>query len=127
MTVYVGQLDNSWLNTGCGNTFFPSQLALLTLHLATTAAGTLTLLVVGDEGLGEGLPDGVDLGGVSAALDADPDVHVGEAVLAEEQEGLLELVLQGLGLNLVQGTPVHLDEAAPALAVSHGGGGFLKF
>ena len=86
----------------------------------------LTLLVVCDEGLGQRLPDGVDLRGVSATLDADTDVHVAEALLPEEEEGFLQLVLQGLGLHQVQGATVHLDEALAALAVGNGGGGFLK-
>ena len=34
------------------------------------------LLVVGDQGLGEGLPDGVHLGHVSATLHTDADVNV---------------------------------------------------
>ena len=40
------------------------------------------LLVEGDEGLGDGLADGVDLGGVTAALDADAHVDAGEALAA---------------------------------------------
>jgi hypothetical protein len=35
------------------------------------------LLVVGDDGFGDGLADGVDLRGVSTAGDADADVDVG--------------------------------------------------
>jgi hypothetical protein len=35
------------------------------------------LLVVGNDGLGDGLADGVDLRGVSTAGDADADVDVG--------------------------------------------------
>ena len=49
------------------------------------------LLVVGDEGLGDGLTDGVDLGGVATAGDADADVEVGELVEADDEEGLVDL------------------------------------
>ena len=63
---------------------------------------SLTFLIVGHEGLGEGLPDGVDLAGVSAALDPDADVDVGEAVLAQEKDRLLQLVLQGSGLHQLE-------------------------
>ena len=69
---------------------------------------SLTFLIVGHEGLGEGLPDGVDLAGVSTALDPDADVDVGEAVLAEQQDRLLQLVLQGRGLHQLQRTTVDL-------------------
>lgn len=39
------------------------------------------LLVVGDDGLGDGLADGVDLRGVTTTGDADADVDIGWAVL----------------------------------------------
>ena len=68
----------------------------------------LTFLVVSHEGLGECLPDGVDLAGVSAALHPDADVHVGESVLAQQQDRLLQLVLQGSGLHQLQGPAVDL-------------------
>lgn len=49
------------------------------------------LLVVGDEGLGDGLADGVDLRGVAAAGDADADVDVGEFVEADDEERFVDL------------------------------------
>jgi hypothetical protein len=49
------------------------------------------LLVVGDEGLGDGLTDGVDLRGVATTGDADADVDVGELVEADNQERLVDL------------------------------------
>ena len=50
------------------------------------------LLVVGDDGLGDGLADGVDLGGVTTTSDADADVNTGELVSADNQEGLVDLL-----------------------------------
>jgi hypothetical protein len=49
------------------------------------------LLVVGDEGLGDGLTDGVDLGSVTTTGDADTDVDVGELVETNDQERLVDL------------------------------------
>lgn len=49
------------------------------------------LLVVGDEGLCDGLTDGVDLGSVTTARDADADVDVGELVETNDQDGLVDL------------------------------------
>lgn len=49
------------------------------------------LLVVGDEGLGNGLADGVDLRSVTTTGDADADVDVGELVKADNQERLVNL------------------------------------
>merc|ERR1719297_166562 len=72
--------------------------------------------------LGLRMPDGIHLAGVSAALDADPDVNIGEPVLAQEKDGLLELEAQGLRLDELQGTTIHLDQSLSALAVSHSSG-----
>jgi hypothetical protein len=52
------------------------------------------LLVVGDEGLGDGLTDGVDLRGVTTTGDADTDVDVGELVKTDNQEGLVDLLAE---------------------------------
>ena len=49
------------------------------------------LLVVGDDGLGDGLTDGVDLGSVTTTSDANTDVDTGELVSADDQEGLVDL------------------------------------
>lgn len=49
------------------------------------------LLVVGDQGLGNGLTDGVDLGSVTTTGDADTDVDTGELVKADDQDGLVDL------------------------------------
>ena len=60
----------------------------------------LTFLIVGNERLGKGLTDGIDLSDTSTTLDANPDVNVGKAVLAEQEDRLQKLVLESLGLNL---------------------------
>lgn len=49
------------------------------------------LLVVGDDRLGDGLADGVDLRDVSTTADADADVDAGELVEADDEEGLVDL------------------------------------
>lgn len=41
----------------------------------------LTLLVEGDEGLGDGLADGVDLGDMTTTVDADTNVDTSELFL----------------------------------------------
>lgn len=58
------------------------------------------LLVVGDEGLGDGLTDGVDLGGVTTTSDADADVDVGELVEADNQERLVDLKRRAKSLSI---------------------------
>lgn len=49
------------------------------------------LLVVGDQGLGDSLTDGVDLRSVATTGDADADVDEGELVETDDQEGLVDL------------------------------------
>lgn len=49
------------------------------------------LLVVGDDGLGDGLTDGVNLGSVTTTGDADTDVDASELVNTDNQEGLVDL------------------------------------
>jgi hypothetical protein len=49
------------------------------------------LLVVGNDGLGDSLTDGVDLGGVTTTGDTDADVDTSELVSANDQEGLVDL------------------------------------
>jgi hypothetical protein len=83
------------------------------------------LLVVGNDGLGKSLTDSIDLGSVSTTLDADADVDVGELVRANAEDGLVDLELQDIGLNELNGGTVEADETLTGLAVSNGGGGFL--
>lgn len=49
------------------------------------------LLVVGDDGLGNSLTDGVDLGDVTTTSNADADVDTGELVKTDDQERLVDL------------------------------------
>lgn len=59
------------------------------------------LLVVGDERLGNGLSDGVDLRGVTTTGDADTDVDVGELVKTNNQERLVDLLTKSQYVVLV--------------------------
>ena len=54
------------------------------------------LLVVGDQALGDGLADGVDLRRVASAGDPYPDVNLGELVEADDQQRLVDLFLPSL-------------------------------
>lgn len=73
------------------------------------------LLVVGDNRLGDGLTDGVDLGSVSTTSNPDADIDVGELVEADNEEGLVDLESQDLGLDEVERLAVHLDESFTSL------------
>lgn len=59
----------------------------------------IILPIKGDQGLGNALSDGIDLGGVTTAVDANAHVNAIEAVSTEEEDGLVGLVLQDLRLH----------------------------
>jgi hypothetical protein len=75
----------------------------------------------GDDGLGEGLADGVDLGGVTTARDADANVDVGErvglgATSGEDEKRLEELGGENRGAKELERLSVDADEAGAGLA-----------
>jgi len=61
------------------------------------------LLVVGDQRLGNGLTDGVDLRSLTTTGDANTDVDVGELVEANNEDGLVDLY----GTTLVYAPDMH--------------------
>ena len=73
------------------------------------------LLVVCNDGLADGLTDGVDLGSVSTTGNANADVDIGEFLEADDEEGLVDLESQDLWLNEVEGLSVDLDESLSCL------------
>jgi len=83
------------------------------------------LLEVGDETLGDGLADGVDLRRLASAADADPHVDVLEPGAAGEHDGLEGLEAEDLRADELDGDTVHLDQPAPGLGVGHGHGRLL--
>ena len=78
--------------------------------------------MVGDDGLGDGGTDGVDLGSHTTALDADADVKVGELLLSEDKDRLEGLESEGLGLDKLNGLTIDLDEATALLGKSASSG-----
>lgn len=81
-------------------------------------------LVVGDDALGDGLADGVDLRGVATARDAHADVDGCELVETDDQERLVHFEAEDFGLHEVEGGAVDFDEAATSLRgrLAEGGG-----
>jgi hypothetical protein len=73
------------------------------------------LLVVGNDGLGDGLTNGVNLGCVSTTGNSDADVDVGELVETNDQEGLVDLESQDLWLDEVERLSVDLNESLSCL------------
>jgi len=73
------------------------------------------LLVVGDNRFGDGLTDGVDLGCVSTTGNSDADIDVGELVETNDQERLVNLESQDLGLDEIKRLSVDLHESLSGL------------
>lgn len=90
-----------------------------------TGSSRLTLLVVGNKGLGDGLADRVDLGDVAATLDTDADVDLVEVVGTEEEDRLDGLLAERRGLEELDRLAVDTDEAAAGLAVGDSDSGLL--
>lgn len=63
------------------------------------------LLVVGDDGLGDGLADGVDLRGVTTTRNADANVDTGELVGTDDQDGLVDLFWFLVNLFFLRSSP----------------------
>lgn len=72
-------------------------------------------LVVGDNGLGDGLTDGVDLGCVSTTSNPDADIDVGELVKTNYEKGFVDLESKDFGLDEVERLAVNLYEALAGL------------
>ena len=84
-----------------------------------------TFLVVRYDRLGDRLPDGINLRRVATTLDADAQVHDGEALAAEQQDRLEDLVAQQLRLDQLDRAAVNLDQATALLAVRDRNSGLL--
>ena len=63
---------------------------------------------------------------MTTALDPDSDVHAGELVRSEEEDGLEDLVPQDLRLNELNGRTIDLDQTTASLDKGDGDGGFLR-
>ena len=107
---------------GVGNEQCPvvGDKLFLQLH---SAVRILVLGVVGNNGLGDGLTDSVNLRGVSTTLDTDTDVNDTESVLAGGKDGLVDLESEDLRLEEVEGRAVNVDEATTLLSVGNRGSG----
>jgi hypothetical protein len=83
------------------------------------------LLVVGNDTLGNSLADGVNLGDMTTTGDANTDVNVGELLETSNEEGLVNLVSEDLGLDKSNGRTVNLEETLTGLDVGNSSGSLL--
>ena len=111
-------------SSGVGN---DQGLVVLEEDFLELALGLLVvvLLVVGEEGLSDGLADGEDLVGLATTADSHSDVDVLELVAADEQDGLEDLEAEGLGLDQSEGLAVHADGTVALGADGNSGRGLL--
>lgn len=78
-----------------------------------------TLLMVGNQGLGKSLTDGVDLSNVTSALDTDADVNRCKTGMSEKEDGLKNLEPKNLGFNKLNRAAVNLNKTTASLAVGN--------
>lgn len=75
------------------------------------------LLVVGDQGLGDRLTDGVDLGSVTTTGDTDTDVEASELIEADNEQGLVDLGSENGRLDERERAAVDPDQTLSGLGV----------
>merc|ERR1712126_377347 len=77
-------------------------------------------LIISHQRLGNGLTNGVYLSDVTAAVDANANIHRRETVLAQQQHGLLQLLTERARFDEVKRSAIDLDQAFATFAVRHG-------
>ena len=81
----------------------------------------MVLLVVGEEGLGDGLSNGKDLVGLTTTANSHSDVDVFKLVTTDEEDGLECLNSERLGLNEAESLSVDSDGASALSANGNSG------
>ena len=79
------------------------------------------LLVVGDDGLGDGLSERVHLADVTTSPNRAPDVDAGKLVEADDEDRFVDLCPQDLGLDELDRRAVDLDQTLARPAVGDRG------
>jgi len=77
--------------------------------------------VVGNDRLGDGGPDGVDLCSDTSTFDTDTDVQVGELVLSQDQDRFEDLKAHALRLDVLDRLSIDLDETPALLGKGNSG------
>lgn len=78
--------------------------------------------MVGDDGLGNGRSDSVDLCGDTSTLYSDADIEVGELVLSDDKNRLENLQSHDLGLDVLNRLSINLDETPSLFSEGDSGG-----
>lgn len=99
-----------------------AQISLLKLVLRLLID---ELLVESDQTLGNGLSDSVKLRNMSTTADSDSNVNIGELVETNNEERLVDLESEGLGLDKADGGTVKFEETFAGLDVGDSGSSLL--
>lgn len=118
-----GTLTTELLGLGSSGVGNDQGLVVLEEHFLELSLGLLivVLLVVGEEGLGDGLADSEDLVGGTTTGNSDSDVDVFKLVTTDEEDGLVGLKSEGLGLNQTEGLAVDSDGTSSLSASGNSG------
>ena len=82
--------------------------------------------VIRNDGLRDGLTECVNLRGVTTTLHTKPDVDCRESVLARDEDGLVDLKTQDLGLEEGDGRAVDMNETTALLGVRNSSCGLRR-
>ena len=75
--------------------------------------------IVGNNGLGNGGTNGINLSGDTSTFYPDADVQIGEFVLPQDQHGFEDLQAQRLRLDILNGLTIHFDQTTTLLGKRH--------
>eukprot|EP00529_Nitzschia_sp_RCC80_P032464 CAMPEP_0113484520 /NCGR_PEP_ID=MMETSP0014_2-20120614/24002_1 /TAXON_ID=2857 /ORGANISM="Nitzschia sp." /LENGTH=236 /DNA_ID=CAMNT_0000378121 /DNA_START=169 /DNA_END=877 /DNA_ORIENTATION=+ /assembly_acc=CAM_ASM_000159 len=114
-TVLLG-LTPTWVTDEEGSVIFYQSLSQVILRLFINVLG-----VVGNDRLGDGGPDGVDLCSDTSTFDTDTDVQVGELVLSQDQDRFKDLKAHALRLDVLDGLSIDLDKTPALLGKGNSG------
>jgi len=82
--------------------------------------------MISDDTLSKSLSDGVDLGSESWTSDSDSNIEVSESLSSEEKDRLINLSLEELWVNKIDGRSINLKESLSGSNGSNGNGIFLS-
>jgi len=91
----------------------------------------LTLLIyifgmVGNDALGNGGTNSVDLSGLSSSLYSNTDINVGVFVLSEDENWFIDFVTKSLWFDILNGLTIDFDETTSLLGKRTCSGGLFS-
>jgi len=82
--------------------------------------------MVGNDALGNGGTNSVDLSGLSSSLYSNTDINVGVFVLSEDENWFIDFVTKSLWFDILNGLTIDFDETTSLLGKRTCSGGLFS-